>query len=182
MYRNAHCQPLRFMIIQPCTLCIFALFMLAHTQIALGQQPQRNSGKYVDKIVQARKRTAQGTIYFVPIIVDTFVPVYPNTIKQNADKVISLDADGLAIFYHIISGTYGRGTFDSTAFYRTINDKKAIGTFDTTHVRLRLDDGKEPPLFVDQQGIVLYKNAKYSLTPFAFVQLDHFVASLSDHK
>ena len=139
-------------------LCVFALFALMCTQAASGHNTHSGHTKHADK------DATRGTIYFVDITVETFVPVSPNTIKRDADKVVFLDADDLAIFYSIIrqSGSSGR--------------------FISSHVRLRLDDGKKPPLFIDQQGVVISGHSQYSLTPLAFVELDHFIASLPSRK
>lgn len=156
---------------------MFVLCLLFSSYAAFGHQAQSNYAKHPMRMPYKHKFPAPATIYFVEIPGDTYAPVLPNTIKRDANKVISLDADNLSIFYHIISRAPGRRILDSAIFYRIISGKEKIDTFDSTHTRLRLDVGKEPPLFIDQQGIVLCNHMEYRLTPLAFVELDHFIAN-----
>ena len=125
-------------------------------------------------------------LYFVTISSNTFVEIYPNTMKRDADKIAFLDAADLATFYRILSGTPeigtpGTGTFDAADFSRALSREKKTQSFAANHTRLRLEDGDQPPVLVDQQGVVLYGGKEYSLTPLAFVQLDHFVAGLKSN-
>lgn len=139
-------------------LCIYTLLVLICTRVVFGHQIHGRHTKHISE------KTPRGTVYFVGITQETYVPVSRNTIKRDADKVILLDDDDLAVFYSIIRQNGGTGEFTSS------------------HVRVRLDDGKKPPLFIDQQGVVSCNNLTYSLTPFEFVELDHFIASLSSKK
>ena len=104
--------------------------------------------------------------------------------KRDADRIAFLDAVELATFYRILSGTPeigtpGTGAFDAADFSRALSREKKTQSFDSSATRLRLEDGDQPPVLVDQQGVVLYGDKEYSLTPLAFVKLDHFVAGLS---
>ena len=133
--------------------------------------------------VQAHK--AQAALYFAAISIDDHA-IYPNTMKRDADKIAFLDAEDLANLYRILSSTPelgppGTGTFDAADFSRALSREKKTQSFAPDHTRLRLEDGDQPPVLVDQQGVVLYGDKEYSLTPLAFVQLDHFVSALKNN-
>lgn len=170
MCKVAQSKSQRFLFAFFCTACAFAVLTGANAQAVIARESRLHTG------------TAKGKLYFLPITLATFVPVSTETIKQNADNVLLLNSDDLTLLYRIISGKPGAGPLDAQSFYRVAHAKKRTQSFDNSTVRLRLDDGKQPPLLVDQQGVVRYGHREYSLTPLAFVQLDHFIASLQSHK
>ncbi len=164
------------------TTCIFVLLMLIQTQAAFSHEVHKKHPNHFDKSIPRFKQAARATLYVVPIALETFVPVRPDTIKRDADKVAFLNTHDLTIFYHILSGTAGISTFNAAAFSRALSGEKKTQSFNPSATRLRLEDGDKPPVLIDQQGVVLYGDKEYSLTPLAFVELDHFVAGLKSSK
>ncbi len=108
----------------------------------------------------------KGTAYYVDFTAETYTPTTPESIKHGSDKIILTSDSWLSI---------------QSILRRRLKTK--INDFDGQKVRLRVqDDRKKSFVIVDQQGTVFDNGKEYSLTPFAFVQLDDFIHFLNKSK
>ena len=112
-------------------------------------------------------RSKPNLAYFIDFYMETYKAVTPRNIMSSSDKVV-LDAEGMSQLKRIL----------------TDRQSHRLSEFDNNKVRLYIQSGiSRPAVLVDQQGTVLEDGKQYTLTPFAFVELEHLLNySLHDKK
>ena len=111
---------------------------------------------------KSHKPTKQGIAYFIDFNFETFGAVTAENINTSGDKIV-LYPDDITTLRGIL-----------TRYQQT-----GLGDFDKSKVRLRLQDEKRNVIaLVDQQGVTIQNSKQHTLTPFAFVQLYHYMTYL----
>lgn len=152
------CRNLIKKLVRPVLVGLLAL--TAFQAFAISTPKKAASGIKGTQHTQKPKRLAGGVAYFVDFGAETFMPVTPQTIGKEGDK-ISLSAAQMVKIESILRKTIGPAQFDS---YR---------------VRLSIKRyNNEEIILVSKPGVVWDAQGQRALTPAAVVELNHLLNRL----